>query len=117
MYSEGTENNMEQPAQEATANVEREAEVAANEQPASEEVAEPAKAEASVAEQPKQPAQCAARKPKKKGLTFGNMTATHTLVFAKLVVLKALIRPKPLNLIFVILKLIKKKMKISISVI
>ena len=47
LYSEGTENNMEQPAQEATANVEREAEVAANEQPASEEVAEPAKAEAS----------------------------------------------------------------------
>ena len=71
LYSEGTENNMEQPAQEATANVEREAEVAANEQPASEEVAEPAKAEASVAEQPKQPAQSAARKPKKKGLTFG----------------------------------------------
>ena len=71
LYSEGTENNMEQPAQEATANVEREAEVAASEQPASEEVAEPAKAEASVAAQPKQPAQSAARKPKKKGLTFG----------------------------------------------
>ena len=71
LYSEETKNNMEQPAQEATANVEREAEVAASEQPASEEVAEPAKAEASVAEQPKQPAQCAARKPKKKGLTFG----------------------------------------------
>ena len=71
LYSEETKNNMEQPAQEATANVEREAEVAANEQPASEEVAEPAKAEASVAEQPKQPAQSAARKPKKKGLTFG----------------------------------------------